>query len=143
MQLGSCMSAILCLGTLYNVNREAGLLAKTFSLSSCDFWPLVTVSTTLLGPDARPCDMAIEGYPVAGQLLVTANVDGLGDLQCGPVVANLRTRVTNVSLVPDLGALGLQAPKARNTLTDQALPLEDGKLAVRLRPSSFALVWVE
>ncbi|NPV45410.1 MAG: hypothetical protein HPY69_00520 [Armatimonadetes bacterium] len=59
------------------------------------------------------------------------------------VVANLKPEVTSASLALDLGAMGLRTPGAHNALTDQVLPLERGKLAVRLRPNSFVLVWVE
>ena len=59
------------------------------------------------------------------------------------VVANLKPQVTNASLALDLGAMGLPNAQARNALTDQALPMEAGKVALRLRPSSFVLVWVQ
>lgn len=59
------------------------------------------------------------------------------------VVANLKPQVTQTTLALDLKALGLKTPKARNALTDQPLPIKDGKVSVRLRPSSFVLVWVE
>ncbi|MBI2300832.1 MAG: hypothetical protein HYU66_18135 [Armatimonadetes bacterium] len=59
------------------------------------------------------------------------------------VVGNLKPVITQTTVALDLAALGLRAPKAVNALTGEPLPMAGGKVQVRLRPSSFVLVWVE
>jgi hypothetical protein len=59
------------------------------------------------------------------------------------VVGNLKPEVVQTTVALDLKALGLRSPQARNALTDQPLAVQAGKVQVRLRPSSFVLVWVE
>ncbi len=59
------------------------------------------------------------------------------------VVGNLRPQVTQTQVSLLLLGPGLEQARARNALTDQALAMQDGRVALRLRPSSFALVWVE
>ena len=58
------------------------------------------------------------------------------------VVGNLEPKVVQAQVALDLKAMGLQG-RAHNALTDQPVNLEQGKLSLRLRPSTFALVWVE
>ena len=59
------------------------------------------------------------------------------------VVANLTPEVVQARVHVDLEAMGLKGTVVRNALTDEALPYADGAISLRLRPSTFVLVWVE
>ncbi len=60
------------------------------------------------------------------------------------IVGNLRHEVTECAVAVDLAQMGLGGNvRVYNALTDRELPLEDGSIAVRLRPASFVLVRLE
>ena len=60
------------------------------------------------------------------------------------VVANLRHEVTECTVSVDPAQLGFGAGglSATNALSDRPLPVEGGTIKVRLRPTSFVLVWL-
>jgi hypothetical protein len=61
------------------------------------------------------------------------------------VVGNTRHEVVEAQVAVDLRQMGLADGDVRayNALSDRDIPLEDRKLQVRIRPTSFVLVQVD